>query len=449
MKPPPHVARSARSAGTLLTGTLLTSAVLAIGACGSNFALAPDQDNDGLSDNAELALGTDPLSPDTDRDGLTDAAELNGNTSPIDADSDNDGLPDGTDENAAQTLIAETTTTSDNAPLPPDTYSTGNDIEPNDRWEEAVNLPLHADVGARLTGRMNHAADVDIFRLGTIPERSRVMFAPESVTRQTLRLALFDAQGILHVLAAADSPFSFDLTGSHDATYLALVPGTESRSVDYEIGVTGVPVTGSANTLSSNIRQVIYLEFDGGSPQRPILGISHLAPFEASHINPNWQEHTESMKEMIVDFVEERFAPFNITIMWSDDAPPPREASRIVIGSGPAPAYGAAQGIDVDNRNCCDDGLVFIDAFETRAFWPRNSREEMSLAIAQVVAHEIGHLLGLHHVHDPTAIMDEASPSIFLTYPQTFKTAPRAHGVFPIGSQDSRRHLMRTVGPSR
>jgi len=59
-----------------------------------------DDDNDGLSDEEELHIGTDPLNPDTDDDGLSDGAEVNlaagGNCpSPLESDSDNDSLKDG------------------------------------------------------------------------------------------------------------------------------------------------------------------------------------------------------------------------------------------------------------------------------------------------------------------------------------------------------------------
>ncbi len=78
-----------------------------------------DDDQDGLSNNQEIGLGTDPNNPDTDGDGLSDGVEVNQfgtqpnnqdsdgdtlldgeevnmwNTSPINADTDGDGLNDG------------------------------------------------------------------------------------------------------------------------------------------------------------------------------------------------------------------------------------------------------------------------------------------------------------------------------------------------------------------
>ena len=54
-----------------------------------------DSDGDGLSDAAEIALGTNPNNPDTDGDGLTDDQEVNDyGTNPLLADTDGDGLSD-------------------------------------------------------------------------------------------------------------------------------------------------------------------------------------------------------------------------------------------------------------------------------------------------------------------------------------------------------------------
>ena len=56
----------------------------------------PDDDNDGLDDADETALGTDPFDPDTDDDGLSDGEEVNVlGTDPLNPDSDGDGLTDG------------------------------------------------------------------------------------------------------------------------------------------------------------------------------------------------------------------------------------------------------------------------------------------------------------------------------------------------------------------
>lgn len=46
-----------------------------------------DSDGDGLSDEEEADLGTDPNNPDTDGDGVTDGAEVDCGSDPLDPDS--------------------------------------------------------------------------------------------------------------------------------------------------------------------------------------------------------------------------------------------------------------------------------------------------------------------------------------------------------------------------
>ncbi|ACV12035.1 conserved hypothetical protein [Halorhabdus utahensis DSM 12940] len=56
----------------------------------------PDTDGDGLVDGSEVTVyGTDPTDPDTDDDGLADVDELLADTSPTTPDTDGDGLTDG------------------------------------------------------------------------------------------------------------------------------------------------------------------------------------------------------------------------------------------------------------------------------------------------------------------------------------------------------------------
>ncbi|WP_338729747.1 hypothetical protein [Haladaptatus sp. DJG-WS-42] len=93
-----------------------------------------DSDDDGARDGIELQRGTDPLNPDSDGDGVTDGEELEV-TDPLDADTDNDGLTDGeerslgTDPTRVDTdsdgLDDATEAKTDSDPLNADTDSDG------------------------------------------------------------------------------------------------------------------------------------------------------------------------------------------------------------------------------------------------------------------------------------------------------------------------------------
>ena len=56
-----------------------------------------DSDGDGLSDDEELALGTDPNNRDSDGDGLSDGDEVAAGSDPLVQDSDGDGVTDGSE----------------------------------------------------------------------------------------------------------------------------------------------------------------------------------------------------------------------------------------------------------------------------------------------------------------------------------------------------------------
>ena len=62
-----------------------------------------DTDGDGLPDQQEGPIGTDPHDPDTDDDGLGDGQEVHTTgTDPLDPDTDNDGLTDGQEVNGVK-----------------------------------------------------------------------------------------------------------------------------------------------------------------------------------------------------------------------------------------------------------------------------------------------------------------------------------------------------------
>ncbi len=94
---------------------------------------AKDSDNDGLSDDYEKEIGTNPLNPDTDGDGLTDGDEVNRyKTNPLNPDTDGDGLKDGDEVNIHKT-----------DPLNPDTDGDG--LSDGDEVNRYKTNPLDPD----------------------------------------------------------------------------------------------------------------------------------------------------------------------------------------------------------------------------------------------------------------------------------------------------------------
>ncbi|MEI7901263.1 MAG: outer membrane beta-barrel protein [bacterium] len=79
-----------------------------MGAASLAVGLPKDTDGDGLTDEEEAKLGTDPLNKDTDKDGLTDGDEVKVYlTNPLNPDTDFDGLKDGAEVFTYKTLPLE------------------------------------------------------------------------------------------------------------------------------------------------------------------------------------------------------------------------------------------------------------------------------------------------------------------------------------------------------
>lgn len=129
---------------------LENNAVLIIGGNGILDNLE-DPDLDGLTNEVELALGTDPYHRDTDRDGINDRedSESGGGTNPLEPDSDGDGLSDKQETD----LIADGGTETD--PLNPD--SDGDGVDDGQEVDDATD-PNDIDTDDDL---LNDFADED------------------------------------------------------------------------------------------------------------------------------------------------------------------------------------------------------------------------------------------------------------------------------------------------
>ena len=77
---------------------------------------ASDDDGDGLNNDDEAQMGTDPNNPDSDADGLLDGEERVWGTNPIVVDTDGDTLPDGREVNELKTSPINIDTDGDGQP---------------------------------------------------------------------------------------------------------------------------------------------------------------------------------------------------------------------------------------------------------------------------------------------------------------------------------------------
>ncbi|MFZ9888012.1 MAG: MYXO-CTERM sorting domain-containing protein [Myxococcota bacterium] len=127
-----------------------------------------DTDDDGLFDDEEEDLGTDPNDPDSDDDGLLDGTEVRGDnpTDPLDPDSDNDGLCDGSLAVGNECRSGEDA--NDNGALDP------GETDPNDADTDNGGVTDGIEVGVNDTDPLDPSDDFP-----PLPEPELVVEEPE------------------------------------------------------------------------------------------------------------------------------------------------------------------------------------------------------------------------------------------------------------------------------
>lgn len=127
------------------------------GSSGAVYVFGPqisaDSDADGLTDDDEIAIGTDPFDPDSDDDGLLDGEEvLVYATDPLDPDSDGDGLLDGEEVLVAGTDPNDPDTDGDGVPDDTDPFPLEFNLSPVAVCTlEEIAVEAEGDFGALIT----------------------------------------------------------------------------------------------------------------------------------------------------------------------------------------------------------------------------------------------------------------------------------------------------------
>ncbi|XXF75166.1 Ig-like domain-containing protein [Myxococcaceae bacterium GXIMD 01537] len=122
-----------------------------------------DTDGDGLTDDKEAELGTDPTKADTDGDGIPDGVEVNGDnkTDPLDDDSDDDGLMDGTEDANHDGIVDAGETDPNKADTDEDGLQDGTELgltQPEGTGTDATKFVADADPSTR-TDPLNKDTD--------------------------------------------------------------------------------------------------------------------------------------------------------------------------------------------------------------------------------------------------------------------------------------------------
>lgn len=344
------------------------------------------------------------------------------------------GLPESDVPGGADSTAAEVADTGDNNSL-----------------NSATALGLsEADDHLVFRGFIDSSADIDVFDLGTLAAGDR-LYADIQRTSGNLdpTAAVFDSREHLIVFNDDREPDGSNLNpqidivipGPTDTYFLAIIayPGHVTTG-EYEVTVRVQRGLGVPNPQE----QIVFLDWRGGDVVIDNIGAYTLPAFSATDVGLS-ADDTAAFKDRVQALVQERYDGFDILVLNSDDHAEPAGAhSTVYFGGTDAEAFAISEQIDSFNADPSDDAIVFTRSYKT--VFPGASFEQLAQAVANTVAHEQAHLLGLVHTHDCDGLMDTTCYNERLLFPQEFKTSRLDDSVFPFGWQDAEEILSWVLG---
>jgi hypothetical protein len=330
------------------------------------------------------------------------------------------------------------------------------EAEPNDTFPEAHKAIYTSGDVARLSGTIGDADDLDVYDLGPMAIGDSIVVDVNSETEGLdASIAVFD-EGFRLVMDNDDEDLSAQLLDP----YLQHVVRHEGESYFLVVGRSAFagfsPVTGDyrvtvrvteAQSVPAPKSQTVFLDFDGGEVGPNNLLVNQVRPFDAAAIDPAYSGQDDVIIQAIVDTMEENYEAFNVVVITdADELPPQGEYSTVMFGSYSGRAFGISESVDHYNGDDGDTAIIFTESFTPDQFTQAPSAEELGVAIGNIGSHEAGHLLGLNHVDDPTALMDAVSPADTFLADQDFKLADLSSDILPIGYQDAPLLLSESVG---
>jgi len=359
------------------------------------------------------------------------------------------------EDGGCSNLTPEQCTNMDGVPQGSAVYC--DDAEPNDTFNQKTNASFDADGLLRWEGAVFPRDDLDVLSFGPLSAGDRLVInANTSGSPLDVSIALFDAEQRLvynnddrgGISSPLDSRIDWIVRHGGDTYHLAIA---SSAFADYGAGTGPYTVDvllSSGHDVPEPTSQTLLLNFDGGPVDSPSLGRQTISPFNAGEISPLYHGQTGRLKELVRQAVEQNYERFDVVVITSDDPPPldDEDVSTIHMGGFSATLFGVAEAVDLYNADYCDDAIIYTESFTPAVFMDAPSLEGLAVAIGNVAAHEAGHLLGLNHVNDDMALMDDASPADAFLNNQEFTIAPLSQDLMPLGMQDAVMLLSETVG---
>ncbi|UCE59539.1 MAG: matrixin family metalloprotease [Phycisphaerales bacterium] len=330
--------------------------------------------------------------------------------------------------------------------------------EPNDTFDDATAILLDAAGSAKVRGTVDVYMDLDVYLLGALSAGDRIIVDADTTDSELdVSVAIFDGEQRVVMNSDdrggspdryLDSYIDWIVRHSSDNYYLVVTHSAFAGSGQYTGSYTIDVEASGGSEVPPPTAQLLVLDFDGGTVNSSGLETVTVVPFDAGAIDQVYRGQTEGMKEAIRDTVAQNFERFDVTVQTSDDPAPPSNVlfSTVFFGGFDRNAFGQAESVDNYNEDYCDDAIIYTESFGLSVFTFTPTVSEMGIAIGNVAAHEAGHLLGLNHVDDDRALMDDQSAADVFITDQEFMEAPLSDDIMPIGTHDAVLLLTETVG---
>ena len=317
-------------------------------------------------------------------------------------------------------------------------------------FDTASALIIPDDETFTVNGTLDEAA---VFDIGAVAVGDRIRVTAAAANGSTLDpvLALFDEDRELFTInddidlttGNLNSAVDEVVTEASDQMFVAIAKFFLDNSGGAYVAT--IRITRGAG-VPARPTQTLLLNFSGGPATIENEGTFNLDPFDAGDIDNAYDGETTFIRNTIIDVMEENFARFGVTIVSSTDNPSlvPGTFSTLHFGAFSSTKFGVADQVDIGNLDRCDDGIIFTEGFDN-PFALQPTPRGIATAIGNVAAHEAGHLLGLHHVADVSALMDNTGSASTLLADQNFKSAPLSPSIFSFGNQNSVKLLNRVI----
>ncbi len=312
-----------------------------------------------------------------------------------------------------------------------------------------------------IQGSIASSSDIDIYALGPAVAGDRIIVDVSGNSGLNTVAALFD--GNVDLIDASDDRSYY---GGQIDPYISRVirKTTPNLFIGISLSVTAHFGSGSAgiengsynitverrpnNAVTPAAHQLVYLDFEGGdSVQIGLEPVVVMRPFSAESISGRLTGKTDLIAGLLVDHMRNDFAAYNITLVDSKHAAEPTEVhSTLFFGNYNAAYLGLADNVDTGNVAKVQEAIIYA---EDLAMWEylQPTAEEVALALGNIAAHELGHLLGLEHAEHAGDLMATAeSARQVLEVNATFLRTQLQYDVFPVGFQNGPDQLLLNLG---